>query len=86
MESGDRGFFHQSARPCPSIQPQSRRILRLTAAGIETALIPKKGILLSNASQLETPTGNRRVCQPGERDVVEDIIQSQPFGLPVKGK
>src|SRR5262245_9902954 len=30
---------------------------------------------------VETGSGNRRVRQPGDRDVVEDIVPSEPSGL-----
>ena len=34
---------------------------------------------------IETGRGNRRVGQPGERDVVENVVSRQAFGLPVEG-
>ena len=30
---------------------------------------------------VETSAGKRRVRQPGERDVVEDVVPREPFGL-----
>ena len=33
---------------------------------------------------IETSPGKRRVRQPGERDVVEDVVAREAFGCPVK--
>ena len=39
---------------------------------------------LPESLPIETRPGNRRVRQPGKRDVVQDIIPSEAFGLPIK--
>ena len=33
---------------------------------------------------IETGAGKRRVRQPGERDVVENVVSREAFGLPAK--
>ena len=33
---------------------------------------------------IETGAGKRRVRQPGDRDVVEDVVAREAFGFPVK--
>ena len=54
----------------------------LTATGMATPLTPKKEILFSNASQYRRAP--EIVRQPGQRDVVKDIVSREAFGLTVK--
>ena len=52
------------------------------ATGMETFAGSEKGQLVF---PIETTRRNRRVREPEEGDVVEDIVSCQASGLPVKG-